>query len=347
MNANEVYDVTIIGGGASGLYSAFYSGLRGMKTKIIEYQNELGGKLHAFPEKMIWDVGGQPPIIGEKFMKQLIEQGLTFDPTVVLNTKVVSIQEENQCFVIQDGAGNEHFSKTIIIAIGSGILKPQKLKVDGAEKFELSNLNYTVKSLGRFKDKTVVISGGGNSAIDWANELSQVAKKIYVTCRKEQFKGHEAQVEQLQNGETTCLFNTCISKLIPSENQDQIKCIEVNNTSTGEVSEIEVDEVIVNHGYDIDTSLMKDSNLNIEMEDQYFIKGNSCSETSVPGVYAVGDILKHDGKINLLAGCFQDAVNAVNKAKQYIEPKADQTAMVSSHNDIFKNKNKELIKEMI
>ena len=90
-------------------------------------------------------------------------------------------------------SGRLHYSKTVIVAVGSGILNPIKLEIEGAERFEVSNLNYTVKSLKYFKDKTVIISGGGNSAIDWANELEPIAKKVYITYRKDSLKGHEAQ----------------------------------------------------------------------------------------------------------------------------------------------------------
>ena len=93
MSDKHVFDVTIIGGGPAGLYAAFYSGLRGMKTKIIEYQHKLGGKVHVYPEKMVWDVGGIPPVSGAKLIDQLVEQGLTFNPEVHLNTKVESISE--------------------------------------------------------------------------------------------------------------------------------------------------------------------------------------------------------------------------------------------------------------
>ncbi|WP_027964978.1 NAD(P)/FAD-dependent oxidoreductase [Halalkalibacillus halophilus] len=344
MTHEEVYDVTIIGGGPAGLYSAFYSGLRQMKTKIIEFQPSLGGKLHVYPEKVIWDVGGQPPIQAEKFRSQLVEQGMTFDPTVVCDRKVTKIERQvNGMYQLTDSEGEYHFSKTVIVAVGSGILKPHKLKVDDAEKYEMKNLNYTIKSLERFRDKVVMISGGGNSAIDWANELEPIAKKVYVTCRKDVLKGHEASVEKLMNSSATCLFNTCISKLIAEENQGTVNCVEVSDDEVGEIQQIDVDEIIVNHGYEIDTSLLQDSDVSIDLVDQYFIDGSVTGVTSEPGIFAAGDILKHDGKLNLIAGCFQDAANAINQAKQFIAPEANQTAMVSSHNDVFKEKNKQLL----
>ncbi|MEY6552269.1 NAD(P)/FAD-dependent oxidoreductase [Bacillus cereus] len=348
MNREELFDVTVIGGGPAGLYSAFYSGLREMKTKIIEFQPHLGGKIHVYPEKMIWDVGGLLPVTGDKLIEQLVQQGLTFKPEVVLDTKVESIiRNQDGTFTLKTSTGEEHFSKTVIVETGSGILKPQKLSIEGAERFEVSNLNYTVKSLKRFKGKTVIISGGGNSAVDWANELEPIAKKVYVTYRKEELSGHEAQVKQLMNSSAECFFNTSITKLIAGDNHEAIEYVELTNHETGEVSHLPIDEVIINHGYERDITLLENSELDVAIIDNYYIAGNANSESSVDGLYAAGDILKHEGKLHLIAGAFQDAGNAVNKAKQFIQPDASEYGMVSSHNEVFKKRNRELIKQMM
>lgn len=348
MKEAECFDVTIIGGGPAGLYSAFYSGLREMKTKIIEFQPQLGGKLHIYPEKMIWDVGGLTPTPGAKLIEQLVKQGLTFDPSVVLNERVTSISKNDQgLFELHAASGTVHYSKTVIVAVGSGILKPQKLHIEGAERYEVSNLHYTVKSLKYFKDKTVIISGGGNTAIDWANELEPVAKKVYLTHRRENLSGHEAQITQLLNSSVECLFNTSITKLVASEDQEVIKMVELTNTDTGEISHLEIDEVVINHGFEQDTSLLEHSECDIQLQDNYFIAANSTGQSSVEGLYAAGDIVKYDGKVNLIAGAFQDAANAVNKAKQFIQPDASGAAMVSSHNEVFKQKNRELVQQLI
>ncbi|MGD6818122.1 NAD(P)/FAD-dependent oxidoreductase [Metabacillus sp. 113a] len=344
----ELFDVTIIGGGPAGLYSAFYSGLREMKTKIIEFQPELGGKIHVYPEKMIWDVGGLTPLPGAKLMNQLIEQGLTFNPEVVLNEKIEAVaKREDGVFVLRAASGRIHYSKTVIAAVGSGILKPQKLAIDGAEKFEVTNLHYTVKSLEQFKGKTVIISGGGNSAIDWANELEPIAKKVYLAYRKEALAGHEAQASQVMNSLVECLPHTAITKLIAERSHEKIDSVELSHQESGNVYSLSIDEVIVSHGYEQDAELLQNSSLDLAIADSFYLSGNASSETSVPGFYAAGDILKHDGKLHLIAGAFQDAANAVNKAKQFVQPDAQQHAMVSSHNERFKEKNRKLVQRML
>ncbi|WP_339226233.1 NAD(P)/FAD-dependent oxidoreductase [Oceanobacillus sp. FSL K6-2867] len=348
MKQDELFDVTVIGGGPAGLYSAFYSGLREMKTKIIEFQPVLGGKVHVYPEKMIWDIGGLTPTPAAKFIDQIIEQGLTFHPTVVMNEKIESINKNDEgIFVLQAASGQIHYSKTVIVAVGGGILNPQRLDIEGAERFEVSNLNYTVKSLQRFKDKTVIISGGGNTAIDWANELQSIAKNVFLTYRKDVLSGHEAQASRLLNGSAVCYFNCSITKLIARANKDLIEHVELTNHETKEIVSLPIDEVIINHGYERDTSLLENSPIDIEIAEGYYIAGNASSESSVPGLYAAGDILHHEGKLHLIAGAFQDAANAVNKAKQYIQPGAEKFGMVSSHNELFKQRNREIIQSMV
>lgn len=344
----DIYDITIIGGGPSGLFSAFYSGLREMKTKIIESQNHLGGKVNVYPEKLIWDVGALTPVTGEQLIQQMVEQAMTFDPTVVLGEKVTEIAKNAKgIFELKTDRGQKHFSKTVILAIGGGIITPQKLEVEGASHFYSSNLNYTIKSLKKFKDKVVLVSGGGHTAVDWCNELEPIAKKVYLTYRKEELNAHEAQVSQLLNSSVACLFYTEITKLIPNEEGTAIKQVEITNNQTGEVTYLSVDEVVVNHGYVREKSLFENSPLKVEFKNDYYIKGNEHCETNVPGLYAVGDAVDYEGKVHLLAGTFPDAIKAVNRAKLYIQPGADAYGMVSSHNELFYQRNRELIQKMI
>lgn len=346
MTKDELFDVTIIGGGPAGLFSAFYSGLREMKTKIIEYQPQLGGKVHVYPEKMIWDIGGMPPVSGAKYIEQAVEQGLTFNPEVVLNERVASItRNEEEIYELHADSG-VHYSKTVIVAVGSGILNPKKLTISGSERFEDSNLHYSVKSLESFKGKTVMISGGGSSATDWANELESIADRVFISCRKNNFDCHESLATRLKNSSVVCFFHTAITDLVADDDGKTIKEVELSNHETGAVNYLPVDDVIVNHGYERETTLLENSDSDIEIAENYFVSGNPNSVSSMDGLYAAGDILMHEGKLNLIAGAFQDAANAVNQAKQFVQPDAEKAAMVSSHNDVLKEHNEALKKQM-
>jgi len=346
MSGRDVYDVTIVGGGPAGLYAAFYAGLREMKTKIIEYHPFLGGKLNVYTEKLIWDVGGLALVTGQQLLEQLIRQGTLFDPTVVLGEKVTSIAKDGNVFALHTASGQVHFSKIVILAVGYGILKPVRLMLESAERFEGINLHYTVKSLAHFRGKTVLISGGGHAAVDWADELGDVANKVYLAYRGDELKGHEATVAKLKKKGVVLLPNTVMEKLIPTADESAFARVALRRGGEGDeaLNELDVDEVLVCHGFEYDSELIRNSQVDIRMRGEYWIDGTPHGETSVPGLFAAGDVLAYDGKLYLIAGAFQDAANAVNRAKKFISPDAEDTARVSSHNERFLEKNQELKK---
>ena len=340
----NLFDITIIGGGPAGLYSAFYSGMRDLKTKIIEYQPYLGGKVNMFLEKMLWDVGGQPPIIAEDFIKNLIDQAMTFKPTVCLNSKVKCIEKEDDIFIITTEQGEKHYSKAVIIAIGGGIFEPMKLEIEGAEKFEITNLHYTINGIERFANKEVLISGGGNGAIDWAVELLSIAKKVTVIYRSDELKAHEAQIKKLQENNVEILLNTEIKSFISNTSKTAIE--KVMMKQNGEEKSLCFDDVIICHGYNREISLNFDPAIAPERKDEHLFQSVGQCKTTTPGLYAVGDIVAYDDKVYLLVGTFNDAVLAVNSAKKYLEPEANSYAMVSSHNDKFLERNQKVLENM-
>ncbi len=341
----NIYDVTVIGGGPAGLYSAFYSGLRDMKTKIIEVQPKLGGKINIFSEKMLWDIGGQPPILAGDFAENLIQQAKTFHPTVCLNSKVQVIRRELDLFILETDDGQLHFTKTVIIATGGGIYKPIKLEIEGAEKYEMNNLHYTIKGLERFKNHDVLISGGGNGAIDWAVELLHVARKVTVIYRKEELTAHEAQIKKLQEHHVEILLNSEITSLVSNTNKTAIECAVINQNGINR--NIYVDDIVISHGYNREVSLNFSKEIEPERKDDYYLKSLGQCKTTVPGIFAAGDIVAYEDKVGLILGTFQDAVLAVNSAKLYMEPEANQYGMVSSHNEKFAEKNQKILEDIL
>lgn len=340
----QLLDITIIGGGPAGLYAAFYAGLRGLKVRIIDQNDTLGGKLNLFPEKIIWDAGGIPPQPAAEIMQNLIKQGTTFQPDVILNTTVTDIKKENDYHFIVETDKAIYHSKTVIVAVGSGIIKPVKLDIEGAERYEVSNLHYVVPTLKRFAGKRVLISGGGNTAVDWAQTLAPIAAHVSIICRKEDFKGHEEIVRQLDDLGVTKITNHAIHALI-AEN-DEIKQVEIIHNTDDTISTIDVDEVIINHGFHMDCELLNESTVQFERVDDFYIKGAANTSTNTPGIYAIGDILKHDAKVNLIIGCFHDAATSINQIKTYLDPTAPSFGIVSSHNPIFEEENEKIKKKL-
>ncbi|GIN72344.1 ferredoxin--NADP reductase 1 [Bacillus sp. J14TS2] len=338
MQKLELYDVTIVGGGPAGMYGAFYSGMRDMKTKIIEYSNELGGRLLIYPEKMIWDVGGVTPILGEQLIDQLKQQASTFDPTIVLGQEVIGLtKDELGHFILTAGDGTKHYSKTVILAVGYGVLTMQKLEIEGADRYEVSNLHYTVQEVDVFRGKNIVISGGGNSAVDWANTLIPIANSVTVVHRRDEFGGHEKHVRQMKESDAYICTPYEVAKL--HGNNDTIEGITIRHLDTKEEEHLAVDAVIVNHGLKCDFDTLK--KWGIKLEDDQAVVDNRCA-TNIPGLYGIGDFVDYESKVRLIAGAFTDAALAVNNAKLFIEPDAPKVAYVSSHNIRFKERNKQL-----
>ncbi|WP_028563288.1 NAD(P)/FAD-dependent oxidoreductase [Paenibacillus pinihumi] len=335
----ELYDITIIGGGPAGMYAAFYSGMRDMKTKLIDAKEELGGRMLIYPEKMIWDVGGVTPILCEKLVTQLVQQAKTFDPTIVLGQHITGLErQEDGTYILEAASGERHWTRTILLAIGRGILKMAKLELEGAERYEVSNLHYTVQELGPFRGKRVLISGGGNSAVDWANELEPIASHVTVVHRRDQFGGHEKNVLRMKNSSVDVLTPHEVTQLY-SSNGHSIERVTIRHIESEETQQLEVDAVIVNHGLKADFSGIKDWGLH--MDDWNVFVGPKLN-TNLPGIFSAGDFAAYDSKITLIAGAFTDAALAVNSAKLYMDPEAPYMAYVSSHNERFKEKNKAL-----
>lgn len=342
MNTKEqdIYDITIIGGGPAGMYAAFYSGMRAMRTKIIEAKEQLGGFMRTYPEKLVWDVGGVEPIHCESLIASLEKQAKTFDPTLVLGQEIALLERrEDQVFVLTSKTGERHFTRTILLCAGRGMTQVQKLDIEGANRYELTNLHYTVTDLSRFADKRVLISGGGDSAIDWANEISKLAKQVIVVHRRDEFTAHELPVEQMR---AACQVKTpySLSRLYGAG--DRIEHVALIHAETGAIEQMEVDEIVVSHGYDRDFGNL--SNWGLERED-YGISVDARMRTSVSGIFGAGDFITYGSKVRLIAGAFNDAVLAVNSAKLYLEPGASDMAGVSSHNARFFDKNKALLQQ--
>ncbi|ASA23013.1 NAD(P)/FAD-dependent oxidoreductase [Paenibacillus donghaensis] len=338
-NELELYDVTIIGGGPAGMYTAFYSGMRDLKTKLIEAKEELGGRMLIYPEKMIWDVGGVTPVLCRQLIDQLAQQAMTFDPTLVLGQQIVAQErQEDGTYILTSSTGEQHWTRTVILTIGYGILQMAKLEIEGADRYEVTNLHYTVQELEPFRGKRVLISGGGDSAVDWANELESVAASVTVVHRREQFGGHEKNIARMKASSVQILVPHAVSQLHSSDGE-KIDEVTIAHTESGEVTRVAVDAVIVNHGLKSDFGPLKQWGLDM---------GDWCAnvsgrlETNLPGIFAAGDFVDYTSKVRLIAGTFTDAVLALNSAKLYMDPSAPKAAYVSSHNERFKEKNKAL-----
>ncbi|MDH6369712.1 thioredoxin reductase [Paenibacillus sp. PastF-3] len=338
-NQLELYDVTIIGGGPAGMYTAFYSGMRDLKTKLIEAKDELGGRMLVYPEKMIWDVGGVTPVLCRQLIDQLAQQARTFDPTIIFGQQITHHERlEDGTYMLTSATGEQHWTRTVILAIGYGILQMAKLEIEGADRYEVTNLHYTVQELEPFRGKKVLISGGGDSAVDWANELESIAASVTIVHRREQFGGHEKNIVRMKESSVNVRVPFAVSQL-HSSNGETIDQVTISHIETGESEQYEVDAVIVNHGLKSDFGPLREWGIDMG---EWCANVSGQLETNLPGIFAAGDFVDYSSKVRLIAGTFTDAVLALNSAKLYMDPSAPKAAYVSSHNERFKEKNKAL-----
>lgn len=313
---NNVYEITIIGGGPTGLFATFYSGMRGSSVKLIDTMPKLGGQLRAlYPEKYIYDVAGFPKIKAGQLIENLHEQASIFNPTLCLEERVEKIDKQDDGnFLITTSKGT-HLSKTIIITAGIGAFEPRRLELDNAAKFEKINLHYFVDNIEAYRDKRVLIYGGGDSAVDWALMLKEVTKELTIVHRRDKFRAHEYSVEQLYTSGIKVIVPRVITELIGNE---RIESVKIADPKTGEHEQIiEIDELIVNHGFI--SSLGPIAAWGIEL-DNGLISVDSTMKTNIDGVYAAGDIASYPGKIKLITTGFGEAATAVSNAKHYVHP---------------------------
>lgn len=315
---DKVYDITVIGAGPAGLFTAFYGGMRSASVKIIESLPHIGGQLTAlYPEKYIYDVAGFPKIRAQQLIDNLEEQLSLFEQTIVLGQTVEKVERlPDNTFKLTTSTGDEHFSRVIIITAGNGAFEPRKLDIEGSEKYEKTNLHYFVKNMQQFAGQHVAILGGGDSAVDWALMLEPIAKKVTLIHRRNEFRAHEHSIQRLKESSVEI-----VTPYVPTdiEGDDHIRTLILQETRGENMKRIDVDAVICNYGFI--SKLGPIANWGLEIEKNSIVV-NSKMETNIPGIYAVGDVNTYAGKVKLIATGFGEAPTAVNNAMQYLDPKA-------------------------
>ena len=316
--SGDVYDLTIIGAGPTGLFAAFYAGLRQMKTKIIDALEEPGGQVAVlYPEKYIFDVPGYTRILAKDLVKSLVEQGLQYNPTVVLGERVTTLHKNDGVFELGTDKGTKHLSKAVLVAAGVGAFSPNRLEAKGAADYEGKGVYYFVKDKSIFKGKNLLIVGGGDSAVDWALNIKDIARKMTLVHRRDVFRAHEGSVIAMKNSSVEVkLFYEVRS--VTGDGSKVTKAVIFDNRTQAEQT-LDVDAILVNIGFRADLGPIKDWGLQIDGRE---IRINGKMETNIPGVYVAGDIAGPlDGvKLNLIATGYAQAALAVNVAKAYVDP---------------------------
>jgi ferredoxin/flavodoxin---NADP+ reductase len=317
---SDVVDITILGAGPAGLAAAYYAGHRDASVRIIESLEQIGGQVAAvYPEKHVYDVAGYPKIQGQALVDLCAEQGLQYDPEVRLGEEVQTLERLSQngeeLLSVTTDKDGPFLSRALIITAGHGAFEPRKLGIDDIDVWEGKGLHYFVREKDVFRDRTCVIVGGGDSALDWALGLQDTAKHpIALVHRRDSFRALETSVNEAKQLETEGRVKILTPYEVREVHGDgQISSVTVENTKSGETEQVDCDALITLLGFHSHLGAIADWGLELEGKRQLKIDPTTC-QTNLPRVYAAGDVAGYPGKITLITIGMGEAAIAANNA---------------------------------
>jgi thioredoxin reductase (NADPH) len=304
----NTYDITIIGGGPSGIFASYYAGLRNLKVAIIETLPVLGGQVSAlYPKKNILDVAGYYSVEGQNLINDLIKQTKRFDVDVFLEETVTNVSYKDN-FVVETNK-QKFESKSIIIATGNGSFKARELALINEKN--IKNAEYFISDLSDYKDKDTLVLGGGDTAVDFSLMLNGITKTTTLVHRRDNFRALESSLIELQNSGT--IIKTPY-QVVDLEEVDGKINVSLNDNET-----LQVDKILVAYGFTSSSSIIDGWDIKPDKYNQAFAS-SSTQETNIPGVFVIGDASGYDGKADLIATGFGEAPTAVNSAVNFFDP---------------------------
>ena len=298
-------DVVIVGAGPVGLFAVHQLGIKGLKSEVIDNLDKAGGQcIELYPDKPIYDIAGIPECTGEELTKNLLDQIKPFKTNFHFNERVQEINSEGDNWIIKTSQNKVFSSPNIIIAGGVGSFEPRKLSVKDAEKYEGKNIFYSISDKNKFKNKKISIFGGGDSALDWALELSKIAK-VTLIHRREEFRGTPHTLNQIKKeGKVDIKTKFQISSI---SGQNKIESINIKNDD-GKETEVKTDYILSFFGLIMKLGPITEWGLNM---DKKTIKVNTENfETNKKGIFAIGDICTYPGKLKLILSGFHEGALA-------------------------------------
>jgi len=301
-------DTIIIGAGPVGLFAVHQLGIKGLKSIVIDNLDKAGGQcIELYPDKPIYDIPAVPECTGEELTKKLLEQIKPFNTEFFLNERVEEVKQDKENWIVRTNNNNEFLAPNIIIAGGVGSFEPRKLSVKEAEKFEGKSLFYAVRNKEQFKNKNISIFGGGDSALDWALELSKFSK-INLIHRREEFRGAPhtlSEIKKLEKDGKISIKTPC--QLESIEGDASIKSITLK-FDDGKTEKINTDIVLSFFGLIMKLGPIAEWGLNMSKKT---IEVNSENfQTNKKGIFAAGDICTYPGKLKLILSGFHEVALA-------------------------------------
>ena len=301
-------DTLIIGAGPVGLFAVHQLGIKGLKSEVVDNLDKVGGQcIELYPDKPIYDIAGIPECTGEELTKNLLEQIKPFKTNFHFNERVQEITNEGNQWIVKTSKNKVFSSPNIIIAGGVGSFEPRKLSVKDAEKYEGKNIFYSVTDKNKFSGKKISIFGGGDSALDWALELSKISK-VTLVHRRDQFRGAPHTLNEIKKLEKEGKVDIKTKYQLSSiEGDKSIKSINIKNDDGKEIK-IETDYILSFFGLIMKLGPISEWGLNM---DKKTIKVNTENfETNKKGIFAIGDICAYPGKLKLILSGFHEGALA-------------------------------------
>ena len=311
-------DVLIIGAGPTGLFCAHQLGIIGLSCEIVDNLDKAGGQcIELYPDKPIYDIPAVPECTGEELTNNLLKQIKPFNIKFHLNERVEELKKNQNRWHVKTSAGVEFDVAAIVIAGGVGSFEPRKFSVKECEKFEGNSLFYSIKDKSIFKNKNLSIFGGGDSALDWAIELSSVSK-VNLIHRRDGFSGAEASVQKVKELNDQGKLNLFTKYQMDSVAGDKnIETIKIKHDE-GDIKEIKSDYVLGFFGLIMQLGPILDWGLNINKKTVEVNTENF--ETNVKGIFAIGDICYYPGKLKLILSGFHEGALAARGCFKYAKP---------------------------
>lgn len=314
-------DVLIVGAGPVGLFAVFQCGMLKMRCHVVDVLEMVGGQCAAlYPEKPIYDIPAHPSITGQNLVDQLQAQIAPFNPVFHLGQQVEMLHKnDGGTFEVTTSKGTRFHTKAIIIAAGSGAFGPKKPPLKDLEKYEGSGVFYYVTNKNLFKDKKIAIAGGGDSAIDWAIILADLASKVYVVHRRPQFRGAPDSVEKLHalanEGRLELVIPYQLSSLEGTDGTLSGVGVE---TLDGQKRLLEADALLAFFG--LSSNLGTLSQWGLDGAKQVLAIDPTTGATNIPGIFAVGDVASYPHKLKLIMTGFAEAAQAAHAAYSFVFP---------------------------
>jgi thioredoxin reductase (NADPH) len=314
-------DIIIIGAGPTGLFAVFEAGLLKLKCHLIDALPQPGGQCsEIYPKKPIYDIPAYPEILAGDLTDKLMEQCKQFQPGFTLGERAETIdKQEDGTFIVTTNKGTQHKAPVVAIAGGLGSFEPRKPLIDNISDYEDKGVEYMIKEPEIYRDKDVVIAGGGDSALDWSIFLADVAKRVTLVHRRNEFRGHLDSVEKVQELKNLGKIDLITPAEVTAIKGDgEVEAVEITKKDEDPIT-VKTDHFIPLFG--LSPKLGPIANWGLEIEKNAIKVNNALDyQTNIPGIFAIGDVNTYPGKLKLILCGFHEATLMCQAAYQIINP---------------------------